>query len=55
MDYMGALLLVFCGHQPRHFILLLVCGLLRQAPLSEGQAHPGRKGREDGEGKQAEP
>lgn len=39
-----------CGHQPRHFILLLVCGLLRQAPLSEWQAHPGRKGREDGEG-----
>ena len=39
-----------CGHQPRHLVLLLMCGLVREAPLSEGQAHPGWKGSEDGEG-----
>lgn len=38
------------GHQPRHLLPLLVCGLVREAPLSEGKAHPVWKGFENQEG-----
>lgn len=38
------------GHQPRHLLPLLVCGPVREAPLSEGKAHPGWKGLENQEG-----
>lgn len=28
-------------HQPRHLLSFFLCGLLREAPLSKKQAHPG--------------